>query len=628
MKKVVFILWMLFPAFVSAQTNRFFWTLGMGGENLAVVGVENSIEPFIYGFKLGYSPWIKNLFVTNQYQLNTITPILWGSVRLSGIPEYGFYLNAALGAHIEFINKFSVKPYVSVGVMMLADPLYLDVSGRYYFGDPGVVPKLELGLRFEWDWLSHHTLTPISNRAAQYGELNPIFKDLNGLNGKLVLPITLIDFPENFRYGYRLPSMRQSMSLTKSLSDFSRWGILTLLENWDLPVSIIKAGPFTNSRFFQTSVGNFDLISLESVLLLESLWMMMPGGYGWLHEEWHRSVLAQYNIDSFNDIYKMDLFATMVSVSHIKDEDLIRLKKEHPADMVRLSEAGNEANIEFSFQLSKDAFFSGHRNYITAFARLLNIVNASVYVLSSGNSNTVDTETLAMIQAEGTNIALRDAVGFDFTAWVYDLFRPTESYTNRGISPTGVGIDRYITFKDLTTQEIEYLRLQGWLSLINVASQYYLTFCPSWSATNAFTHQAFEWNAYLVHHLTSFGFSIDVDAMYKEKDLRLFASFHNYFNRDRYFPGLELELVDFPISIGDYTFTIDANLSGWMQPKDQSFYSAESKFGGAIQLDATFPVFGNVGINVSVGAKTEGWKAGYVDLGPTVLCSTGIEFRF
>jgi len=83
----------------------------------------------------------------------------------------------------------------------------------------------------------------------------------------------------------------------------------------------------------------------------------------------------------------------------------------------------------------------------------------------------MDIDTDNIMNNEGTNILIRDFVGMDFTSWVYDLFRPNEPYTNRGIHPSGVGIKRYIKTSDLTKEEQSYLKLQGFLSLFNFISQ-------------------------------------------------------------------------------------------------------------------------------------------------------------
>ena len=39
--------------------------------------------------------------------------------------------------------------------------------------------------------------------------------------------------------------------------------------------------------------------------------------------------------------------------------------------------------------------------------------------------------------------------GLDCAAWVYDMTKPFEPYSNRGQHPYGEGIDRYLSLEDL-----------------------------------------------------------------------------------------------------------------------------------------------------------------------------------
>jgi hypothetical protein len=64
----------------------------------------------------------------------------------------------------------------------------------------------------------------------------------------------------------------------------------------------------------------------------------------------------------------------------------------------------------------------------------------------------------------GDGLPCRGSIG-----WVYDLFRPDEPYEDRGIHPSGIGIDRYRSESDFTPQERRYLRTQARLSFLNFA---------------------------------------------------------------------------------------------------------------------------------------------------------------
>ncbi len=51
----------------------------------------------------------------------------------------------------------------------------------------------------------------------------------------------------------------------------------------------------------------------------------LPPFYPWHHEEWHRAVMSQYDIGSYNDIYNIPYGESVVAVSHVEDDDLVRL---------------------------------------------------------------------------------------------------------------------------------------------------------------------------------------------------------------------------------------------------------------------------------------------------------------
>lgn len=83
-------------------------------------------------------------------------------------------------------------------------------------------------------------------------------------------------------------------------------------------------------------------LTTSEIFLLSS---QVPGLHGWLHEEGHRSVLGRHGINSINEInqFTKERFEReQLRVYGIQDEDLIALKKNHPADMVRLHIAGDE----------------------------------------------------------------------------------------------------------------------------------------------------------------------------------------------------------------------------------------------------------------------------------------------
>jgi hypothetical protein len=79
----------------------------------------------------------------------------------------------------------------------------------------------------------------------------------------------------------------------------------------------------------------------------------LPGGWVWLHEEYHRAAVGRRGINSFNDVYKLQMFSN-IAVSHVVDEDLVRLKREHPAELVRASAAGIEGQAQLVQALERN----------------------------------------------------------------------------------------------------------------------------------------------------------------------------------------------------------------------------------------------------------------------------------
>jgi hypothetical protein len=59
---------------------------------------------------------------------------------------------------------------------------------------------------------------------------------------------------------------------------------------------------------------------------------------------------------------------------------------------------------------------------------------------------------------------------FNDIGWVYDLFRPDEPYSARGIHPSGTGINRYRKTTDLTDEELSYLHAQRYWYIFNYVS--------------------------------------------------------------------------------------------------------------------------------------------------------------
>jgi hypothetical protein len=242
------------------------------------------------------------------------------------------------------------------------------------------------------------------------------------------------------------PSMEQSLSLTTAVYETSHAAIEKAYGDRDVSTKL--------------TIGLFDLATTFEVPL--------PLSSVWLHEEFHRGVLANRGIGSHNDVYDFNLGAESIAVSHIRDEQLVRLKREHPADQVRLGAAGIEGELQLVQRLEKDQFFRDTKAWHLPLYWLTKV--STVGYVFSGADEESDVDTDEMNLEDGPNVPRRDFTGHDFNGWVYDLFRPDEPYEARGIHPSGVGIDRYRKSTHMTAEERAYLNRQGKLAFIRTSS--------------------------------------------------------------------------------------------------------------------------------------------------------------
>ena len=408
--------------------------------------------------------------------------------------------------------------------------------------------------------------------------------------------LPLIDAPFNWSNGYSFPSMQQSLGLTKGFYDYTHQRIVQAFS--DKPKAELW-----------TTLG-FDVVSL---------WL--PLGSGWLHEEWHRAVMSHRGIHSYDEIYDFNLFSETVSVSHVTDLDLIQLKKQYPADLVRLHAAGMEAQNELNRAIEQDIFFKGRQSFVDALLLLNDLNNSSyLYTCASNDSNRL---TQDMLNSEGSDTSKRDFTGLDCDAWVYDLFRPDEPYTARGIHPSGTGIKRYIAYDDLTGSEKDYLNKQLVLSLLNLINPMYLHY-DRFNATNPFINAPFEWNAALRHYLTSFGYSVDINLWMQQAQHNLSLTLHNYVNHHHYFPGVSLVLLRLPFSAWNKRFWLTPSLDLWLQPQQQQFETASGKLGGRLSLELERPLNQRFDSFIAVDAKSDGWVAGNEYLGKNISVRVGL----
>jgi hypothetical protein len=432
-------------------------------------------------------------------------------------------------------------------------------------------------------------------------------------------------------YAADIADYRMDVLLSLATYDFVRpFGTNGML--WNMPETL--AFTLSQSSVMHSLIGGTMVKALPdtrwgvlgvytALVLADFVDFYLPGGSGWLHEEWHRSVLSNRGIDAQDDMIFFPFLQGTISVSHVTDAELEGLKTDFPADFVRLAEAGYEADISLAFALKQRAFFDRERFDIDRLQAFLGSSSAVLYLWTCAFTD-VDPQLAAFDEAEATSVEVRDVVGFDFLTWVYDLFRPDETYAARGVHPSGLGVNRYIKQAQLTLAEKNYLILQGGLATVNLLLGGFDLFLPDRIPLHLFDLDA-DLSGSVRHYLTSSGFCIDATALGRTGDLKLALSLRNYFNEGSWFPGAALSLVEFPIRFGEYALLASIDASFWWQPAGQSFTTTQAEFGGSGRLRIDIPVAGGAGLFLEGDAKSAGWQAGSVELDAAFHVRGGVK---
>lgn len=353
-----------------------------------------------------------------------------------------------------------------------------------------------------------------------------------------------------------------------------------------------------------------------ALLAFDYLSGVAPLGQTWLHEEAHRSVLSQYGISSHNGVYDARLSDGTIPVDEVRDLDLIRLKREHPADFVRLSTAGMEAESQFALNLEKAQFFDRalpRQRFLILLSHL-----GPIGYRTFCDSRSADQATREDMLSESADEMRRDFTGYDCVSYVYDLFRPDEPYEARGPHPSGEGIARYRSRDDLTATEKDYLRrmsLYSWVNLID----------PFWFRFSGWEWGDKRWAATLRHHLTPFGHSFEQNIFVKTADTRegghLFIA-RQYSNQQKTLPGFEWQCFD--CRRWSSGRSLDIRSAIWWQPKSLLYRSSAWQTGGYLALQLHQDINENAVGFAEVLTKSRGWMADEINLSPATHMRLGL----
>lgn len=419
--------------------------------------------------------------------------------------------------------------------------------------------------------------------------------------------LPLVDVPFQTENGGAWPSMEQATWVTANLYQGSHFLLAKLLD--------------PHSPRWGKALGAKVIITV-----FDGLTVLVPGFLAWQHEEWHRAVMSWRDIGSYDDVYNLD-FGGITNVSHVTDEDLVRLKAQHPADSVRMSMAGIEGNYAEAFALEKMQFFEHTTTWNTATLWWLYFGNSDY--LHQCASSSADTTTNEQNQKEGTDVPRRDFTGLDCDGWTYDLFRPDEPYAARGVHPSGVGIDRYRGYSQLSPAEQRFTRKQFWLSLLNFADPNLIGF-QRFRLPWLVRGEPLDFNAALRLIPAAFGYDVRLDLfLQRMRTQNVLVSLHGYFNRGGPLPGLEVALYRLPVGhLAGATLRLGGRVAGWLQPARLRYDSDGIDVGGLIAARAGLGLLRACEPYVEVEAKSSGWVTGSVFLDANVSARIGLIAQF
>lgn len=416
------------------------------------------------------------------------------------------------------------------------------------------------------------------------------------------LDLVLADVPANSGSSAYWPTMDQSKSLALSFSEAT--GVCMQLATVGIRSPVARLGAITGLELGRIFLDNY-----------------LPFGITWMHEEFHRAVLSNRGIFSYDGIYDFNPDITQLNVYHVSDEALENLKAEHPEELVRCEAAGYEAQVDLAEALLQDGMMHG-APFIEPSA-LYSLFSMSFYLWFNTTSE-ADEETREF-NAKETTVDQRDVVGWDFSAWAYDLHRPEEPYAARGVHPGGLGINRYILWSQLTPAEQSYLRLQAALSLVNFARPQLYGVAP-WRAGLLGEHV--EFTAGLRHYLTPFGCEVGVITEMRAGNAGLVASANAFCNGRIALPGIDCTFLDLPLGGPASLLSWSPRLALWLQPKGQRFDSEAAQAGVLTSQRLDVRLSSASSAYAEIEAKSGGWVAGTVSLGPALALRVGSVLAF
>lgn len=389
---------------------------------------------------------------------------------------------------------------------------------------------------------------------------------------------------QHYKNSYRNLSMMQSTDMARNLHGSLYYGHNVL---WS---KLVK--PSTTKKYILNRV-----LANVTALGTDYLAIKLPYGYAFQHEEFHRAVMSTRHIYSYDEVWNFGK-GLDIAVTGVKDEDLIYLKQKHPADLVRLASAGVEGEYRYLQRMREDNFFK-QTNYPMIGISLLGTFHAVNYV-NLPFAKRFNSITDSILAHDRDNVLARDFMGYDFSAWVYDLFRPNEPYEQRGNWPGGVGIKRPIKESDLTPEMKKFLRKTGNWQYLNFVSPFMI------GINRLQLKEGYFFNFALRSVPTSFGYYAGGDFFLDFNNRQMMICIAVNKSKNLVLPSFDWSYHNFKKAANDRLST-SFQISTWLQPKDQMFAAQKSSFGFSIGAQPKLKISKNVSLIADFNYKTKGW---------------------
>lgn len=450
-------------------------------------------------------------------------------------------------------------------------------------------------LRPSFEWSLHLADVPYMTDAAKA-------EAIRAADGHIPFNATV----EAQHYGkfYRNLSMAQATDMARNLHGTLYYGHNVL---WNRLVKPTNTKKYILNR----------LLANITALGTDYLAIKLPYGYAFQHEEFHRSVMTSRHIYSYDEVWNFGK-GLDIAVTHVKDEDLIYLKKHFPADQVRLSAAGVEGEYRYLQRMREDNFFR-QTGYPMVGISLLGTLHAVNYV-NLPFTERFNAITDSIMVHDRNNILARDFTGYDFSAWVYDLFTPYEPYEARGTWPGGLGVKRPVKETDLTPEMKRFLSETGHMQYLNFVSPFLV------GINRLQLRPGYFFNFALRSVPTSFGYFAGGDFFLDLNKRQMMVSLGINRSRSLTLPAVELHYFNLAKN-ENARFTTGLLLAGWLQPEDQMFAARKASFGMSAGLQPRFALTERWSLIADLSYKTKGWVFGNPYLDNNFTGRLGLSFK-